>query len=184
MIDLLHNWTNTVLRRDKVTPYPFGETTAVISSIILGITGLIIFSYYAQSASCINYNDWRRKFSTIALFAVLIIMFMYSMVYIGSFVINYKIEGDSSSGIEYNSKSLFSGIALFLFTLFILSLFGRSIDLTLKPEIEYSNLPENHPAQYWLTIFISGFLILGSTLPLTNYVGQKIINPPATIIQL
>jgi len=177
MFDLLTDWANSTFRRDKVNPYPFGETTSVISSIIFAITGLIIFSYYAQSSSCMNYNDWRRTFTTIALIFVVVIIFMYSMVYIGAFMINYKTEARDE--VEFKPYAIIGGIMTFvLITILPITLIGRAVDLTLKPKNDYDNLFDNHPLQYIIMLVVSGFLILGSTLPLMNYVGSKIINPP------
>ncbi len=180
MIALLMKYVDIIFNRDNrngITPFPFGETTAVISSIIFGIIGLVIFSYYAQSPSCISYNDKRRTFTTFALIAVMITLVMYSLVYIGAFMINYKVDG------EYNAWAIVAGILTFGLFAVIPSMFiGRAIDLTLKPENEYDLLYEIHPYQYSIMLVVSGFLILGSTLPLMNYVGSKIINPPEVII--
>lgn len=186
MINLFHDWFNNIFKRDKESAFPFGETTAVISSIIFGIIGLVIFSYYAQSAGCIDYNDKRRTFSTFTLIGVIIVIYLYSMIYIGGFMINYKKEDNRGSGVDYNPWAIVAGILTFAIVAILPSIFiGFAVDLTLKPENDYDNLQEEHPIQYSIILAVSGFLILGSTLPLMNYVGQKIINPPqATIFQV
>lgn len=151
-------------------PFPFGETTATILSIIIAVCGLIMFSYFSQDSACFNYNDWRRNASTVIIFVLFVGTFLYTTPFI-------------ASAYDKNRYAIVGRLITLIAVVGILSIIALPIiNLTTKDETLF-NL--GHPRQkMWATV-ISAMLVLGSTLPLMSYIGQKIINPPqATIIQL
>lgn len=181
LMDKVKEKIDEMFDRKSTTPHPFGKTTATIFAILNIVIGLIIFSYYTQSADCIAYDDWRRPFTTIATISVLIITIFSILIYIGKVMITYKKYGDNNV-VSYNPLSLLIG--LFMAGLFISlssGLLYNTYSLSTKPEADYADgrLYEEHPKQRGIALATAVLLITGSSLPLMNYLGTEVINPPA-----